>query len=189
MSDDDRTYDELRRRLADEARADAPRDLAGAVMRQVRSEPRPRDHRILRPMLTLVAAAALVVAALFGLSRVDLGAAGSSASSSGAGGGQAETRAATSAAGGAESGNDLAKDNLTVRHVPHAVLQSLSVYGVPACHGSRRIALSVPAPAFRKVARRVRGAAVTDAVVGERTYDVELHRAPQGQTRIRITCP
>src|SRR5215467_14258234 len=83
MTDNGHDHDELRRRLADEGTASAPPDLADEVMRRVRAEPRRREHRVLRPVATLLAAAVLVVAALAGISRLGNGSAGSASSAGG----------------------------------------------------------------------------------------------------------
>jgi hypothetical protein len=184
MSDDDRRYDQLRRRLADEGGATAPPDLADQVMRRVRAEPRRRDRRFLRPALTLVAAAALAAAGLVGLAHIDTGSSssGSSAGAAASGGG------ASSVAGSPEKqAGGLPRDGLTVRHVPNAVFEPLFGVRAPACPGGNRIAVSVPPQRYGAVVRDVRGAAATAAT--QHTFDVELHRAPNGQARIRVTCP
>jgi hypothetical protein len=186
MSDGDPQYDELRRRLADEGSAKAPPDLADHVMHRVRAEPRARDRRVLRPLLTLAAAALITGAALVGVTHINPGS--SSSASSGAGGGQAASSAPQpqkETAGGAVDAQ-----GVIVRHVSRDALGPL--VGAPraaVCQGADRIAVSVPAQAFSRVARSLRAAVATDAAVGRRTLDVELHRAPKGQARIRVTCP
>ena len=187
MTDDDHRYDDLRRRLADEGRASAPPDLAPEVMRHVRAEPRRRERRYLRPAATLVAAAALVLAAVLGISHLGNG---TGSSASGGGGGEAAREPTASSA---LSPKDLyglpGADKVLVRHV--AVQRLGPIFAparVPACAAGDRLMAIVPAPQLRQVANQLRGAA-TDTVVGADTRDVELHRAPQGQARIRITCP
>jgi hypothetical protein len=186
MTDDDQRYDELRRRLADEGRASAPHDLAPEVMRRVRAEPRRQERRFLRPALTLVAAAALVVAAMLGISR--LGNGGSSSGSFGGGGGVSQAPE-TAASPGKDMANGSAQGKTLVRHVEAQSLGPIFAPAkVPACPPGGRLAASVPAPQFRQVTDRLRSAAA-GAAAGADTRDVELHRAPKGQARIRITCP
>jgi hypothetical protein len=184
MTDDDQRYDELRRRLADEGRASAPHDLAPDVMRRVRAEPRRQDRRFLRAALTLVAAAAVVVAAVLGISRLGSG----SASSGAASGGRAMQAPETAASAPKDTASGTASP-LIVRHV--AVKNLGPIFGqalLPACPPGGRLAASVPAPQLRQVTDRLRSAAA-GATAGADTRDVELHRAPKGQARIRITCP
>jgi hypothetical protein len=73
---DDR-HDEIARRLREEGAARAPDRLRADVMLQVRAEPRPRRIRprrsYWRPLGSLAAAACLVAAAAFGVSRIDSG--------------------------------------------------------------------------------------------------------------------
>lgn len=190
MTDDDQRYDELRRRLADEGRAPAPHDLAPEVMRRVRAEPRRHERRFLRPALTLVAAAALVLAAVLGISRLGNGSASSGSVSGGGGGGVSQVpRTTASPETDTASGSASAQGKTIVRHV---AVQSLGPifdqFTLPPCPPGNRFSASVPAPQLRQVADRLRTAAA-GAVAGADTRDVELHRAPKGQARIRITCP
>jgi len=73
---DDR-HDEIARRLRKEGSARAPERLRADVMLQVRAEPRPRRIRprrsYWRPLGSLAAAACLVAAAAFGVTRIDAG--------------------------------------------------------------------------------------------------------------------
>jgi negative regulator of sigma E activity len=73
---DDR-HDEIARRLREEGAARAPDRLRADVMLQVRAEPRPRRIRprrtYWRPLGSLAAAACLVAAAAFGVTRIDSG--------------------------------------------------------------------------------------------------------------------
>jgi hypothetical protein len=179
MTDNGHDHDELRRRLADEGQATAPPDLAPEVMRRVRAEPHRREHRILRPVATLLAAAVLVVAVFAGVSRLGGGATGSSAGGEGAAGVSQAPKASGHIAGPMTNGK-------VIRNVKTTALDS--IFGqakVPACP---RFTASVPAPQLRRVEQQLTGAA-SDTVVGADTRDVELHRAPKGQTQIRITCP
>lgn len=84
MTDD--RHDEIARRLREEGAARAPDRLRADVMLQVRAEPRPRRIRprrtYWRPLGSLAAAACLVAAAAFGVTRIDSG--GGSVASGGA---------------------------------------------------------------------------------------------------------
>ncbi len=75
MTDD--RHDEIARRLREEGLARAPDRLRADVMLQVRAEPRPRRIRprrsYWRPLGSLAAAACLVAAAAFGVTRIDSG--------------------------------------------------------------------------------------------------------------------
>src|SRR5690348_15262054 len=124
MTDNGHDHDELRRRLADEGQATAPPDLAPEVMRRVRAEPHRREHRVLRPVATLLAAAVLVAALFAGVSR--LGGSGSMSS----GGGEA-------AASQAPPSGQAATPNATGKVIRHVgTTQLYSIFGqarVPAC--------------------------------------------------------
>jgi hypothetical protein len=189
MTDDDRRYDQLRSRLADQGRASAPPDLAAEVMRRVRAEPRGGERRLLRPAATLIAAALVVVAALAGIAHLGNGATGSSSSNGG-------KRAASSAVGGGGSSSAApttqgfdALRPVIVRHVASKNLGLIFDQArVPACPAGDRLTASVPRAQITQVEHQLRRAAA-GAVSGADTRDVELHRAPKGQTRITITCP
>lgn len=182
MTDNGHDHEELRRRLADEGQASAPPDLAPEVMRRVRAEPHRREHRVLRPVATLLAAAVLVAAVFAGVSR--LGGSGSM-SSGGSGGGEAAAGVSQAPKAAGPTGTADANGKV-IRHV--GTTQLYSIFGqarVPACP---RFTASVPGPLLHRVEQQLSGAA-SDTVVGADTRDVELHRAPKGQTQIRITCP
>lgn len=87
-------HEDVATRLRREASATAPERLRADVMLRVRAEPRPqriRPRRSFGRSLATVAAAACILGALvFGLSRVDFG---GGSSSSGAGGGSAAAEA------------------------------------------------------------------------------------------------
>ena len=186
MSDDDR-YDELRRRLADSGRASAPPDLAPEVMRRVRSEPRGSrgPGRFLRPAAVLIAAAVLAGAALVGIAHLGNGTAGSAGSAAGFG---VQAPRASDQQTEKSAGNALA-GHLLVRHVDAARLGPIFAPArVPACPAGSRLRAAVPQARLRQVEDQLYGAA-GESIAGADTRDVELHRAPKGQTRIRITCP
>jgi hypothetical protein len=71
-------HDEIARRLREEGAARAPERLRADVMLRVRAEPRPRRIRprrsYWRSVGSLAAAACLVAAAAFGVTRIDTGA-------------------------------------------------------------------------------------------------------------------
>jgi hypothetical protein len=72
-------HDEIARRLREEGAAQAPPDLAGEVMAQVRSQPRGATSRVRRPLVTVLAASLVAVALLVGVAKLG-GGSGSSAS-------------------------------------------------------------------------------------------------------------
>jgi negative regulator of sigma E activity len=83
-----RNHDDIAARLRDEASATAPERLRTEVMLRVRAEPRPqrirpRQRGFGRSFATVAAAACILGAMVFGLSRVDFGG-GSSAGGAGA---------------------------------------------------------------------------------------------------------
>ncbi|MDX6547350.1 MAG: hypothetical protein QOG33_900 [Gaiellales bacterium] len=85
MSDHDPgQHDEIARRLRDEGPAQAPPEIAGEVMRRVRSEPRRSSSAVRRPLTTLLAAAVIIAALLVGAAKL-----GGSGSGSASGGGSA----------------------------------------------------------------------------------------------------
>jgi hypothetical protein len=133
---DDR-HDEIARRLREEGAARAPDRLRADVMLQVRAEPRPRRIRprrsYWRPLGSLAAAACLVTAAAFGLTRIDTG---GGLSGSGAG--------ATSAAEGRAPAG-LPVLSATGGGAAHEKSAAKSVYGAATAHFS---------PEFQSVLRR-----------------------------------
>jgi hypothetical protein len=186
MSDDERDHEQLRRRLADEGQAQAPADLAGDVMRQVRAEPRRRPRRSLRPALVPLAAALLAAAAIAGLSRLDIGGAGSASG----GGSFAETQGAGGRAlSSPHSAGNVATPDLRINGV--ATGTALHVFGpLPercAAHPDFFIA-AVPGPVYDSVQQQLQRSAA-QAAPGTPRVNVQLRHAPKAQTQIRITCP
>lgn len=96
-------HDDIATRLSREASATAPERLRADVMQQVHAEPRPqriRPRRSSGRSFVAVAAAACILGALvFGMSRVDFG---GSSSSSGGGGSAAAGKSLAPAALGAQ---------------------------------------------------------------------------------------
>ena len=85
MSDlDPGQHEEIARRLRDEGLAQAPPDIAGEVLRRVRSEPRRRTSSVRRPLTNLLAAAVIIAALVAGVAKL-----GGSGSGSASGGGSA----------------------------------------------------------------------------------------------------
>ncbi len=72
-------HDEIARRLREEGQAQAPADLAGEVMAEVRSQPRRSTSSVRRPLVTVLAASLVAVALLVGVTKLG-GGSGSSAS-------------------------------------------------------------------------------------------------------------
>lgn len=187
MSDGEREFEELRRRLADEGQAQAPADLAGDVMRRVRAEARRRPRRSLRPALVPLAAALLAAAAIAGLSRLDLGGAGSAS-----GGG---SFAAASVQNGAKtpssehSAGSAATPDHRINGVPSGT--ALQLFGpLPArCAAHPRFyAFAVPSTVYDSVRQQLERSAVI-AAPGAPLVNVQLRHAPKAQTQIRVTCP
>jgi negative regulator of sigma E activity len=109
-------HDDIAARLRDEASATAPERLRADVMMRVRAEPRPqrirpRRRSFGRSVATVAAAACILGAMVFGLSRVDFG--GSTSSSGGAGATSAPLKAAE--ANGAGGGVVAAPPGPTVK--------------------------------------------------------------------------
>jgi hypothetical protein len=186
MSDDERDHEQLRRRLADEGQAQAPVDLAGEVMRQVRSEPRRRRRRSLRPALVPLAAALLAAAAIAGLSRLDLGGAGS-----GSGGGSfAEAQGASSALPSEHSsaGSAETRDHRINGVAAGTALNVLGPLPGRCVAHPDLFAAAVPGPVYDSVQQQLERSAV-NAAPGSPRVDVLLRHAPKAQTHIRVTCP
>jgi hypothetical protein len=182
MSDDEREFEELRKRLADEGQAQAPADLAGDVMRQVRAEPRRQPRRSLRPALVPLAAALLAAAALVGVSHLGGSASSGSASSAANGGKEVGPVPSTVAHGASPLGN-----GIVVRRV--SLARAGAVFGVSAqCPVGDRLAVTVPDAEYNSVVTRLQALADQPAA-GSRQVDVLLRHAPKAQTQIRITCP
>ena len=99
-------HDDMAARLRDEASATAPDRLRADVMLRVRAEPRPQRIRprrrgFGRSFATVAAAACILGAMVFGLSRVDFG------------GGTASGGGGSTAAGGAPDGGLRAPSTIT----------------------------------------------------------------------------
>jgi hypothetical protein len=118
-------HEELARRLRDEGPAQAPPDLAGDVMRRVRSEPRRPASRVRGPLTNLLAAAVIIAALLVGVAKLG----GSGSGSASGGGSVAET----------STGGAVVPAGPTVKHPGHS--DSIVIPSVPlsALHGAGSI--------------------------------------------------
>ncbi len=129
-------HEEIARRLREDGPAQAPADLAGEVMKQVRSEPRRSTSSVRRPVVTLLAASLIVVALVAGLAKLGGGSSSSSSSAGGSSGGGAEV---TRSAGGAS-----VVETKDVHLVPKAALGKLSAYAPGISSDALRAACPAP---------------------------------------------
>jgi hypothetical protein len=184
MSDDEREFEELRRRLADEGQAHAPADLAGDVMRQVRAEPRRRPRRSLRPALVPLAAALLAAAALVGVSHLGGSASSGSAGSAAANGGQYVAPVPSTVTHGAGTA-----EKRLINGIPHsAALQVLGPLPARCPAHPEFYAAAVPSAVYDSLQTQLQNSAAI-ATPGTPLINVQLRHAPKAQTQIRITCP
>jgi hypothetical protein len=136
-------HEDIAARLRREASATAPERLRADVMLRVRAEPRPERIRARRgfgrSFATVAAAACVLGALVFGMSRVDLG-----GSSSTSGGGSTTAAAEKSAAPGAL--------NLAPAQSSDETGPSRALAAGPRGHGDKQlIPSSVPAPLRRAI--------------------------------------
>jgi hypothetical protein len=132
---DPNQHEEIARRLREDGPAQAPADLAGEVMKQVRSEPRRSTSAVRRPLVTLVAASLIVVALVAGLAKIGSGSSSSAGGSSGSGGGAEVTRSA---------GDASVVETKDVHLVPKAALSKLSAYAPATSFDALRAACPAP---------------------------------------------
>lgn len=190
MTDNGHTdHEHLARRLHDQGQAQAPPDLAGDVMRQVRAEPRRSQRTWLRPVALCATVAVLLLAGIAGLTRVGGGSGQSSLAGS-----AAETHSAMGAvprssqgSGQASGGDTLAPSAFgTVRAVPADKLATLSP--LPFCAAqAHSYALRVPADRYNSVSRQLQAWAAARPA-GAPAYDVQIRRAA-ASARLALTCP
>jgi hypothetical protein len=128
-------HDDIATRLRREAAAAAPERLRADVMVQVHAEPRPQRIRARRSFgrsfASVVAAACILGALVFGMSRVDFGGSGSS---SGAGGGTsaaAELQGALRAAGPSKAATSSQSGFGAAKRMDAVPTQALSLARVP----------------------------------------------------------
>lgn len=139
-------HDDIAARLRDEAPATAPERLRADVMLRVRAEPRPqrirpRRRSFGRSFATVAAAACILGAMVFGLSRVDFG--GGSASGGAGATAAPETSQALGAAGGGTP-SLLAPTNSAKRAVYGADGQAVAPSHIDK--GLRSSASTIPRP-------------------------------------------
>jgi hypothetical protein len=194
MSDfDPDSHEEVARRLREQGPAKAPPDLAGEVMRRVRSEPRGSTSSARRPVVTLLAAAVVIAALLVGVSRLG-GGSSSSAGSVGGGGvsGLTPSRTPQAEAGIVESKVIREVPARAIGHLPFAAMDSVvpgSCYG-PALTSAKRLSISVPYSAWEAATAQLENARLLDPYAARRVT-VTLHRLALGAhtAGAAITCP
>jgi hypothetical protein len=118
-------HEEIARRLRDEGLAQAPPDIAGEVMRRVRSEPRSSSSRVRRPLTSLLAAAVILAALVVGVAKLS-----GTGSGSASGGSVAETTAGQGAHSGAipSKSPDIAR-SVVIHDVPLSALRNAGAVG------------------------------------------------------------
>ena len=164
-------HDDIAARLRDEASATAPERLRADVMVRVRAEPRPqriRPRRNFGRSFAAVAAAACILGAMvFGLSRVDFGGASSS-------GGAGATAAPEKAAQASGSGGGLVSPPGTTvtRGLPFQAAQVGST-ATTNPHQALRLA-AVPRPLKAAVLGRYR----LSAAIREAFGAIDPHQGP-----------
>jgi hypothetical protein len=191
-------HEEIARRLRDDGQAQAPPDLAGEVMKRVRSEPRRSTSAVRRPLLTLLAASLITVALVAGLAK--LGGTGSGSAAGGfSGGGGSHVQSPETSGGKGVAG---VVDSKRVADVPRSALPNLTVDGTtldllgaatPGCPADafsarKHFTVSVPYSAWGSVQAQLDNAKLlpyTSPLV-----TVQLHRlAPGVALHAAITCP
>jgi hypothetical protein len=184
-------HEEIARRLRDEAGAKAPAELAGDVMRRVRSEPRPSPRR--RPLLALLAAAVIIAALVGGISR--LGGGSSSSASGGSVGEHASSSAPRTAAGDGAARNSIVVSGVPLSNLKRVLKDAYlphSSYGIIAadrCPGNAIYSLGVPGSSWDSVRARLQSSAA--ALSAAPRVTVRLRRLEPGSTpgAITVTCP
>jgi hypothetical protein len=184
----DNDQDRLSRLLREEGPVQAPPDLAPKVMRHVRAEPRRAPRRRLPSFVAPAAAALVLIAGVYGLSR--LGTAGQSSAGSGAAGGvsAAAPNVQAPATSHANGGDKLAHAPSTiVRGVPQDALrhQALSA-SLRFCPANRTYNLWVPVATFDTVTQQLFEAAKTASATGTPGFDVRV--AGRAVARPTLTC-
>jgi hypothetical protein len=201
MSDiDSNEHEEIARRLREDGPVQAPSDLAGEVMKRVRTEPRRSTSAVRRPLVTLLAAALVTAALVAGIAKLGGGSA-SSAGSVGAGGGGSEAHGPSSE----KAAQPLVVQSKVVDGVPRSALKNLRTPGAvlssadspnlrcyaptDAFSAARAITLEVPFADWYPVQLQLRTArqAATAATPG---ITVHLRRLAPGSTAAdALTCP
>ncbi len=200
-------HDEIARRLREEGQAQAPADLAGEVMAEVRSQPRRSTSSVRRPLVTVLAASLVAVALLVGVTKLG-GGSGSSAS----GGSVAEgaSSAGVPPAAGSTS-HDSAKElnsiiaSRVIDGVPKSALSEVggafktpaatgdSIYGPVGCPRNLakvrgHVTLNVPYEAWASVQAELENARMLP--YASPLVTVHLRRWAKGvRVRGSVTCP
>jgi hypothetical protein len=191
-------HEEIARRLRDEGLAQAPPDIAGEVMRRVRSEPRRSSSRVRRPLTSLLAAAVILAALVVGVAKL-----GGTGSGSASGGSVGETTARQGANSGAIPPKSAASpDSIVIRRVPLSALHGAAAINslAPALaqtttcldtlHNESGITLSVPSDTFSSVLQQLRAARAAPLPVDTPRVLVRLRRAAANAgTAFEFTCP
>lgn len=190
-------HEEIARRLRDEGLAQAPPDMAGEVMRRVRSEPRRGTSSVRRPLTNLLAAAVIIAALVAGVAKL-----GGSGSGSASGGGSApETHAGgTSAGAPAKSANT--RNPILIPDVPLSALHgagALAQLGHIDSHQAvclndrlaqrQGVTLSVPAGSFSAVKQQLRSARKLLPYDTPRVQVRLRELAAGAASRFSVTCP
>ena len=192
-------HEEIAHRLRDEGQAQAPPDLAGEVMKRVRSEPRRSTSAVRRPLVTLLAASLITVALVTGIAKLGGGGSGSAVGGVSGGGGSHAQAPETSGGKGVAG----VVDSKRVAGVPRSALSNLRFNGttldtlghaVPgACpadafSAQKHFTVSVPYSAWDSVQAQLYSAKL--AQLSSPLVTVQLHRlAPGVALRAAITCP
>ena len=187
MTDNGHTdHEQLARRLHEQGQAQAPADLAGDVMRQVRAEPRQPQRAWLRPVALCAAVVVLLAASIAGLARI-----GGSGQSSSAGS-AAETHAAArcgrrrTSPGSARPTPGADAAGATGGRRPRR--QARDPVAAAVLRGSgAHLRAARPGRPLRAVSRQLQAWAAAGPA-GATTYNVQIRRAP-ASARLALTCP
>ncbi|MDX6494782.1 MAG: hypothetical protein QOE17_768 [Gaiellales bacterium] len=188
-------HEEIARRLRDDGQAQAPPDLAGEVMKRVRSEPRRSTSAVRRPLVTLLAASLITVALVAGIAKLGGGGSGSAAGGVSGGGGGIEAHSSD------KSGQGQVVQSKVLNDVPKTALQRLKIHGaVPATAGNptsvycpldtvaSRFSLFVPYDAWDSVQAQLDSAKRLQS--SSHRVTVQLRRlAPGAVWPPELTCP
>ena len=190
-------HEEIARRLRDEGLAQAPPDMAGEVMRRVRSEPRRRTSSVFRPLTSLLAAAVIIAALVAGVAKL-----GGSGSGSASGGGSVPESHAGGTSAGAPAKSANTRNSILIPDVPLSALHgagALAQLGpIDSFQGMclsdrlaqrRGVTLSVPAGSFSAVKQQLTSAR---KLLPSDTPRVQVRLrglAAGAASRFSVTCP
>ncbi|MDX6546970.1 MAG: hypothetical protein QOG33_520 [Gaiellales bacterium] len=190
-------HEEIARRLRDEGLAQAPPDMAGEVMRRVRSEPRRRTSSVRRPLTNLLAAAVIIAALVAGVAKL-----GGSGSGSASGGGSVPESHAGATSAGAPAKSADTRNSILIPGVPLSALHgtgALAQLGpIDSYQGMclndriarrRGVTLSVPVGSFSAVKQQLSAAR---KLLPSDTPRVQVRLrglAAGAASRFSVTCP